>query len=227
MFCGKCGTENPSNYSFCSACGFPLRSVRLDAPDATAPTAAGRDDTHATVEPAQLAARAPQPAEQAESSKARKKENLLHWLLWWRIDQDELNKQVAEYESMRITRSAKGQSFLFLILSACVTTAFIVSGDLKAVDFSDVLIALVLGYFIYRGHRWATMAAMIFWSIEKWAAIWNRLVVASSGNFVVQLVWWCICMHAFYLAFRVEGLRTSALAKTDPPVLAKNDPPIQ
>src|SRR5665811_1419786 len=60
----------------------------LDAPDATAPTAAGRDDTHATIAPAQLAARATQP-EQVESSKLGRKRNLLHWLLWWRIDQDE------------------------------------------------------------------------------------------------------------------------------------------
>ena len=216
MFCGKCGTENPNNCSFCSACGFPLRSVSLNAPDATAPTTAGWDDTHATVEPAQLSARATQPPfvtvsspllERAESSKLGRKRNLLDWLLWWRIDQDELDKQVAEYESLRITQSARGQSFLLLILSACATTAFIVSGDLKAVGFSEVIIALVLGYLIYRGHRWASIAAMVFWSIEKWAAIWNRLVGASSGNFVVQLVWWCICMHAFYLAFRVKGLR--------------------
>lgn len=230
MFCGKCGTENPNNYSFCSACGFPLRSVRLDAPDATSPTAAGRDDTHATIEPAQLPGRATQ-ADQAQSSKPGRKRNsllmwwlgptLLPWLLWWRIDQDELNKQVAEYESMRMTRSAKGQSFLLLNLTAWLTMAFIVFAHLSAVDLSEALIALVLGYFIYSGHRWASIAAMVFWSIAKWGLIWATIaamgkpvdnpVETITNNpvemIMKQLVWWCIYMHAFYLAFRVEGLR--------------------
>ncbi len=219
MFCGKCGTENPNNHSFCSACGFPLRRVRLDATDATALTAAGRDDTHATVEQAQLAARATQP-EQVESSKLGRKRNWLHWLLWWRIDQDELNKQVAEYESMRITRSAKGQSFLLLNLTAWATIAFIVFAHLSAVHISDVLIALVLGYFIYSGHRWATIAAMVYWSIEKLTAIWRTPVGLPFHNpvemIMQQLVWWCIYMHAFYLAFRVEGLRQVKRAKCGP-----------
>ena len=64
----------------------------------------------------------------------------LRWLLWWRIDQDELNKQVAEYESMRMTRSAKGQSFLLLDLTAWVTTAGIVFAHWSAVGLSEVLI---------------------------------------------------------------------------------------
>jgi len=28
MFCGKCGVQNPDNYSFCSACGFSLQRLQ-------------------------------------------------------------------------------------------------------------------------------------------------------------------------------------------------------
>ncbi|MGO9318397.1 MAG: DUF2569 family protein [Terracidiphilus sp.] len=28
MFCGKCGLQNPNDYSFCSACGFPLHNLQ-------------------------------------------------------------------------------------------------------------------------------------------------------------------------------------------------------
>src|ERR1035438_9918091 len=28
MFCGKCGVQNPDNYSFCSPCGFPLHGLQ-------------------------------------------------------------------------------------------------------------------------------------------------------------------------------------------------------
>ena len=27
MFCGKCGVQNPNDYSFCSVCGFPLQTL--------------------------------------------------------------------------------------------------------------------------------------------------------------------------------------------------------
>jgi len=158
-------------------------------------------------------------AEDSQEKKAMRKRNLLYWLLWWRIDQDELNKQVAEYESMSMTRSAKGQSFLLLNLSALVTTAWVVFAHLSVVYLSDVLIALVLGYFIYSGHRWATIAAMAYWSIAKLIAIWDISVGFSpldnpGGRILQQLVWWCICMHAFYLAFRVEGLRRERKQRT-------------
>jgi hypothetical protein len=154
----------------------------------------------------------------SEGDCMKRKGNLLRWLLWWRIDQDELNKQVAEYESMRRIQTAKGMSFFLLILSACATTTFIVFGDLSTVDFSEVLIALVLGYFIYRGHRWATIAAMVFWSIERLTAIWGKPVFSPPfynpvEMTVVQLVWWSIYMHVFYLAFRVEGLRRGRESK--------------
>jgi hypothetical protein len=145
-----------------------------------------------------------------------RKRNFWHRLLWWRIEPDELNKQVAEYESMRRIQSAKGVSFFLLIFSACLTTALIVIGHSSDVAFCDALISLVLGYFIYRGHRWAAIAAMVFWSVEKVfaiTAIW-KVAGSSSDPFqhpveqsVVQLVWWNLFMRVFYFAYRVEGLR--------------------
>jgi hypothetical protein len=155
---------------------------------------------------------------------SERKSNSLNWILWWRIEQDELNKQVAQYESMQRIQSARGLSSFLLLLSACVTTAVIVFGGLPAQDFPEVLIFLVLGCFIYAGHRWATIAAMVFWSIEKFWMIASTWAPAGSSPFnpaarnpveqsAIHLVWWCVYMHAFYLAFRVEDLRRSSESK--------------
>ncbi len=47
-----------------------------------------------------------------------------HWLFWWRIDPNEITKQVTEYRSLRFYQSARGISFLCLIFSCCITDRF-------------------------------------------------------------------------------------------------------
>ncbi len=85
----------------------------------------------------------------------RERSGLLGWLLWWRIDEDEFKKQVTLYGSLRMTQSARGQSFLLFILSAAATTTFIAFGTTNLAAFIDVVVALALGYFTYRGLQWA------------------------------------------------------------------------
>jgi hypothetical protein len=75
MFCGKCGTEIPSNYSFCSACGFPLR--HSDPVGVTTTTTAAQDDARATVEPVEAAA----PTRKATPADSSKLRGIGGWLL--------------------------------------------------------------------------------------------------------------------------------------------------
>lgn len=132
---------------------------------------------------------------------------MLGWLLWWRIDEDEFIKQVAQYDSLRIAQSAKGRSFLLLIFSAAATTAFIVFSDYKSTGFIDVFIALILGYLTYRGWQWAVIGSMIWWSLEKAYLIYEATVNSRADMLMTHLIWWSLYMHFFYLAFRVERSR--------------------
>jgi tetratricopeptide (TPR) repeat protein len=71
-----------------------------------------------------------------------------------------------------------------------------------------ILIFLPLGYFIYRGHQWAMISAMLFWSGEKFYQIYAGLQNSATYHyFWFGLIWWAIYMRAFYLAFKVEKAR--------------------
>jgi hypothetical protein len=137
-----------------------------------------------------------------EETKKSVKKSSRHWLLWWDIDKDELNKQVDNYKTFSIWESAKGQSALLLVFSAIITTVFIIIGyqGLDSWGFLDVVLFLVLAFFVYKGHRWAMICAMIFWTGEKVYAI-----ATSSGTTpIVNIIWWAVYMSAFWLAFKIE-----------------------
>ena len=132
------------------------------------------------------------------------------WILWWRIDAGELRRQIAQYKTLGIAGSARGHSFLLLVLSAVISAAVIEMVSHDRLNYVDAGIFLVLGLLILAGQRWAIILAMAFWTLEK--AI---QVVGAVSNFgttpsatpIVALIWWAVYMHAFYLALRVENGR--------------------
>lgn len=131
------------------------------------------------------------------------------WLLWWRIDKDEIQRQVKEYKSLKITQSAKGISSLFLLLSSVVTALLVLFFDWDIYSLIDVFLFLILGFFIYRGHRWAMIIAMFLWTYERIYILIDyetAIEGASLTGFSVfgSLFFWTIYMHAFYMALRVE-----------------------
>lgn len=137
----------------------------------------------------------------------------LHWILWWQIDQNELRKEIDEYQTLKITQSARGISLLSLNLSAVVATTGIIFFNIPpTAALVSIFICLLLGNFIYRGHQWAMIAAMFFWSWDKGWQIYEKLQSGSNlGSIWFGLIWWGLYMHAFYLAFRVERLRNKEL----------------
>lgn len=149
--------------------------------------------------------------------KTRRKEksgSFLSWLLWWQLDQDEVDKQIAEYQSLKITQSARGLSLLLIIFSNAITTVMIMFFSWSGLAFIDVFIILILGFFIYKGHEWAMIGAMLLWSFEKICGIYDGLqnvTQSSSLKPVIHLISWAIYMHAFYLALKVERLRNKEI----------------
>jgi hypothetical protein len=123
------------------------------------------------------------------------------WILWWRIDPEELENQVADYQE-GILHTARGWSLLMLAFSDAVTTIFVLVGWTDRTAYVDCAIMLTLGAFIYFGHRWAMLAAMVLWTIEKIVAVFG-----SPASIVAAVLWWATYMHAFWLAFHVERAR--------------------
>jgi len=127
----------------------------------------------------------------------------LDWLLWWRIDPDELARQVREYKTLKLWQSMRGISLLCLTLSAAITAVFALLNSIDASSFVDVGLMLAFGIGIFLGHRWAMIAAMLLWTFEKVFG----LISSGGGGAVMQIIWWAAYMHAFFFAFRVEQTR--------------------
>jgi hypothetical protein len=135
----------------------------------------------------------------------------IQYLIWWQIDQDEINKQVTGYNTLKIYQSARGIGFLLFIFSASVTFFMIMFANSDIFNLVDVIMSLTIGYFMYKGRKWAMVFAMVFWSIEKFYMIYERIQSATqSSSFtgvMMQIVYWAIFMHVFFLAYKVESAR--------------------
>jgi hypothetical protein len=132
-----------------------------------------------------------------------------HWLLWWQIDQAELARQVAEYDGLGFLASARKLSVLLLMLSSVANLILIAAGISDKWTYLDITLFTSLAIFIFFGHRWAMISAMVLWTIEKGDSIYDiTQSSAPNGVSLVPVIFWAVFMHAFYLAFRVETQRS-------------------
>jgi hypothetical protein len=140
---------------------------------------------------------------------AAPKRSALAFITWWNPDPAEVEKQLAGYDTLRVWQSARGMSMLLCAFSVTVTVLLgrflhLSSGTIA----TEVILWSTLGLFMYRGHRWAFIAGMVMWTIEKIALVIEQ---AGSGRApITQIIFWFVYMAAFYLAFTVERTRAGA-----------------
>jgi hypothetical protein len=142
------------------------------------------------------------------SGQKEKKKSFLSFLAWWQTDPEEVKKQVAEYHTLKVWQSARGISLLLCLFTIAVTallSKFV--GLTTDTVIGEAVIWSILGFFMYRGHRWAFVGAMLLWTLEK-----ATLLVTGGSSPIVQVIWWAVFMNAFMLGFRVERGRKAALA---------------
>jgi len=125
-----------------------------------------------------------------------------NWLLWWRINPVDLDEQVRLYDTLPITGSMRGISVLLLAFSCGLTAVLMLVRFVDATALVDIGLMLTMAAFIYFGHRWAMIGAMVIWTLEKIVTAFGSPAMAIS-----QILWWAPYMHAFYFAFRIEQTR--------------------
>lgn len=142
------------------------------------------------------------------AAEGAKKRSGANWLLWWKTDPEELARQAVGYHSLALFKTARGVALGCILFAIAVTGILVFFGIVDWDALIDVVLWIVLAPFIWLGHRWAMIAAMIFWTLEKILGI----VTGPPASIVVQIAWWCFFMHAFYVAFRVEQERRKPAA---------------
>lgn len=146
---------------------------------------------------------------QAPNDSAEKpKKPAWSYLTWWKTDPAEIERQVANYDSLALWQSARGVSMLLCLFSAAMTAAF---GRLMHLSGATVAVELVvwggLGFAMFRGQKWAFVLGMVLWSYEKGSMVVAGVSAARAP--ITQVIWWCVYMSAFMLAFRVEKARNA------------------
>ena len=130
--------------------------------------------------------------------------NLLDWLLWWRLDKDKVEWQAKNYAQLEFLDSSKALSLVLIVASAALSAIGLLRADAPTATVAAAYVALfvILGVFVYAGHRWAMVAAMVLWTLEK-----GLQFIAQPLSIFIGIFWWAIVTHAIYGALAVENLR--------------------
>jgi len=160
----------------------------------------------------------------------------LDWLLWWKLDPEELRRQAEGYATLKMTESARGRGFLLAALSGVLNAVAGAWVAIVAVSIGwpgigvgegNVLIDCILlaegmafvllGCLLYRGAAWAAIGLMGLSTFDRvfGAAVSNGHFYPLPGRHIellvsVHMLIWCVCMYVFYVAFRVERERGRA-----------------
>jgi len=140
-----------------------------------------------------------------------KQKKSTHW--GWKISRDELKEQVENYNSLKLTQSYRGISVLITLalLGLSILLGLFGVFGIQEILWGSIIYIPIL-FFVYKGHRWAIVALIIVWTIDK-GSIFIQSVSDGSGA-IAPIIWWLIVTPYFISALRVENERRKLRPKT-------------
>lgn len=121
----------------------------------------------------------------------------------WKMSQRDLQKQLLNYDTLKITESYRGISALLIVASTALTIGAAVFHLFPSDAIYSAFVYLPLAFFIYRGHRWAMILMMVLWTFEKG----YQLINTQGSAPIVPVIWWFIYMNYFVNSLRIELAR--------------------
>ncbi len=151
----------------------------------------------------------------------------------WMFNPEQLREQVTHYDTLPIYQSARGIAAIIILAQTALTAAFPDFFDIDATRTFIWAAAFVvpLTFFIYRGHRWAMVFWLVFFTANRvqqllhWLILqaWfsfpilhepQYLFVPPGGSPILVILWWLLSMPFFLRPLQVENSRRSlALAR--------------
>jgi hypothetical protein len=137
------------------------------------------------------------------------------YVTFWKVDAAEVERQVANYSTLKVIQSARGASLLACLLSVAITLLFLgVFGHSMSTAVAGAVLWSFMGFMMYRGYRWAFVVAMLLWSIEK--LVPAGVSVMAGRVPYSQVLWWLGYINLFYFGFKVEMRRAQMAASLQP-----------
>jgi hypothetical protein len=137
---------------------------------------------------------------------------------WWslRLTAEDLNEQVTKYSELSIARSYRGQVVIFFLFIFVISLGVsFLSPEVLAPQevIYSFLIYAVLVSFGYRGHRWALIALLIFWAVDKLVTIYFVAAI-KPGSTVPSIFFLVIGSVAIFRALRVAIERKRRISQS-------------
>lgn len=131
------------------------------------------------------------------------KQNFFSKLLFWKLDESELEIQISQYDSLKTTKSWRKFASILTVAAIILTFAGSLAGllDVAAAVISGIIYA-PFAYLIWKGKKWAMIAMMILWTLEKAGSVVDR-----PASIVIVLFWWDFFMRYYWGAYQVEKRR--------------------
>lgn len=128
-------------------------------------------------------------------------ENKLNSRWSWKINEADLLNQIKNYNTLKITQSYRGISTLIVCVVISINFLLFLFGvfDLYSI-FIVFIIYTPIAYFVHKGHRWAIIALIILWTIEK-----GLIIYGTPEEWFWPLFWWIVLTPYFYKALKVEN----------------------
>lgn len=131
--------------------------------------------------------------------------------IWsWKMSPEERKEQVENYSTLKITKSYRGISVLFIGAFLILSLALALFGVYSTPE--DVILSLFIYipvlFFVYKGHRWAIITLLILWTLEKIYSIY--LSAEVGGGLLGPIIWWLIVSPFMFKALMVENERRAA-----------------
>lgn len=139
--------------------------------------------------------------------------NILQVAEWWNVEDKDLKEQAENYKTLKITKSARGMSFLLILFSLLISLLPVAFGYLAPTSYTiTAIVYLALAVLTYKGYRLAMLLMMVLYTVDKIAALVTFQTPGAIG-IVVIIFWWGFGMRFFYTAFRVEQLRHRSIIR--------------
>ena len=116
-------------------------------------------------------------------------------------EEEELRNQVENYNSLNITKSARGLAAIVIGIFSAITIGLYYLDVVPAENLFSLVLYLLLAIFIYKGHRWAIIAVMVMWTFDKG----YQLYIGQGG--IGLFFWWLQLMSPLASALGVENAR--------------------
>tara|TARA_B100001989_G_scaffold247204_1_gene219104 strand:- start:1589 stop:2038 length:450 start_codon:yes stop_codon:yes gene_type:complete len=120
------------------------------------------------------------------------------------LTKEELERQVADYKTLKVYESARGIPLLILV--AMFAWSFgLTQFYPELFTLADMLVSILMYVpfmvFTYFGHRWGIVGLLTLYTFDKW------YIMAFTGSVITSLIFWGLVSIYLYRALQVENER--------------------